>query len=177
MCILLSSLPLIVNAGVDVFDVAQEQECSETNPLCLDGKLVYERHDKYDTPFNPHEILNTWKTVLQTLITPDGLPFVIMGNPKIDWDKVLKQLNPTLAIIPEDENYAAVVFTFTRMPGPFGTLENGSNELVMVGYRTPSNGIRTIHMLSGDKTEYTTIPKEQLEKEHRKRILKDPNVV
>ena len=128
--------------------------CSDNNPMCKDGKLTYQLHTKYDTPFNPHRILDTWEVLAQEILPGVPMPFIIMGNPKIDWGKFPQGLDPTLAILPDGEIYSAVVFTFCLLPDEEGNMENGTVELLLISYRDPTYGTTIIHSLNEAKNGY-----------------------
>jgi len=139
-------------------------ECTDTSPLCKNGYLNYVKHNSWDTPFNPHKILDNW-IVVSSAIMPPGLPFVVMGNPIINWDKFPKDLDPALAILPNGVKYSAVFFTFAIVANKD---KEPTTELIIIGYRELLvGGSVVLHTLNKDKSGYERIPEKK-----RKETLK-----
>jgi len=164
---------LLLLTSTSIF--ALDLECSDTNPMCFENKLMYQPHSKYDTPFNPNRVLDDWKVIMQEVLPGTSIPLIIMGHPYINWEKVPKDIDPGLAIRPEGVNYAAIFFTFSRVPGPDGDLKTGTNEIILISYRDPVNGTNITHRLCKDKNGYELMS-EQMEKTYNERKSAPMNV-
>jgi hypothetical protein len=143
--------------------IDQSVSCNETNPMCKDGKLRYKIINKHNIPFNPHKVLDEWKSVAQFPMPPQ-MWIVVMGHPEIEWDKVPEELEPGLAIKPEGVDYAAVFFTFMIIPGTPDKMSNATAALIMIAYRDPKYGTMQLHKLSEDKSEYELISVEEVKR-------------
>lgn len=82
----------------------------------------YVKHDCWESPFSPHEILDSWP-IIKTKMANDYMALVMVGNPKIDWE----QKRELEMDIPEGELTLAVIFVFVE-------LSTGKIELFSFGY-------------------------------------------
>lgn len=76
----------------------------------------YVKHNKWKSPFNPHDVLQYWVKVAAQPVN-DQVIVAILGNPKVDWEFLkYKNVDPTKVGIPKGEIAAAVAFIFVQTP-------------------------------------------------------------
>jgi len=76
--------------------------------------VFYTQYDCWQSPFNPHKILTSWNVVAADKLKLN-MVLVLVGNSKVDWEKVkLQNIDPSLAPIPKGEIASSVGFVFVN---------------------------------------------------------------
>jgi len=83
----------------------------------------YVKHNRWESPFNPHEVLRYWVKVMAQPVN-EQVMIAVVGNPKIDWKVLVERgIDPTRVAIPRGEIAASVVFIFVRPPQGQGPVQ------------------------------------------------------
>ena len=115
----------------------------------------YIKHNKWESPFNPHEVLQYWVKVMAQPVN-DQVMVAILGNPKIDWEVLVsRNIDPTKVAIPKGEIASSVIFIFVRTP-------QRTIELFSYGYKDDL-GVQHAYVLDVETRTYKKklIPKQQ----------------
>jgi hypothetical protein len=131
----------------------------------------YVKHNKWESPFNPHEIIQYWVKIAAQPANKDIL-VAILGNPKIDWEFLKnKNVDPMKVGIPKGEIASAVVFIFVQTP-------QRTIELFSYGY-LDDLGVQNMYVLNLKTMTYERkeVPKQQkscLEDHIKAAFVNDP---
>ncbi|KKN13331.1 hypothetical protein LCGC14_1007640 [marine sediment metagenome] len=115
----------------------------------------YNQRSPWDSPFNPHEVLQYWEKIYTEPMSSRSL-LIVVGNPKINWEESDKQ-NPGKLSIPEGEFASAVAFIFFALKDP------KVPELAGYGY-TDRSGRKQLFRWKEKKKKYARFrdPKEKV---------------
>jgi len=115
----------------------------------------YVKHNRWESPFNPHEVLQYWAKVAAQQVAPTVM-IAILGNPKVDWKFLRsKKIDPMKVAIPKGEISSAVVFIFVQTP-------KKTIELFSYGY-VDDLGVQNVYVLNLETMVYERkmVPKQQ----------------
>jgi len=115
----------------------------------------YVKHNKWKSPFNPHEVLQYWVRLAAQQVN-EKVMIAMLGNPKVDWKFLRnKNVDPMKVGIPKGEIASAVIFIFVQTP-------QRTIELFSYGYKDDL-GVQNVYVLNLETMVYKRklIPKQQ----------------
>jgi len=123
---------------------------SRKDPSTIPPDNFYVKHDCWKSPFNPHEVIRYWDTLMVKSLNPQ-VAMAVVGNPKINWETDWdKKSDPTLMPVPKGEPASAVAFVLAQT-------SPGVLELVAYGYINDL-GITVLYSLNQENMCYELEP-------------------
>jgi hypothetical protein len=116
----------------------------------------YFKRGPWESPFNPHEIFESWNKISAEYVGP-GAVEMVAGNPKINWEKIKLERNHeyTEVAIPEGEFASAVAFLFALR----------GRIIHLMGYAYYDiDGILYVYAWNNEKASYIRMPHVDLQK-------------
>jgi hypothetical protein len=113
------------------------------NPPAEEKGCFYVVRSPWDSAFDPHKLIDEW-VALTMDVDSDGLLIMMFGNPKLNWEVLIKTQPPIDEItLPPGE--IAKMMTYVFIPR-----EDGQLELYGYGYTTEGGGV-TAYRWNGER--------------------------